>query len=138
MTIEQQQAQTSTPPTDLDPAQSVQPGVAPQQDDEGSKEDEAEAFADGFAKTRGDAAAPEQAAQAAELSAPEDTPKAGNDEAVEAARIALAGLTEDQLKSLLARVPDVERKLESHESQMQKVTGKLGEFNRTLQQLQQG
>lgn len=132
MQTEEQQKATEQQASQV--AADVQPVEDPQQaDEQGTPADEAEAFAGAFAKTRGDdVAVPERAEKAEpEQSAPTTTEPAGD--AVEAARVALAGLSEDQLKDLLARVPEVERKLES---QMQKVTGKLGEFNRTLQQLQ--
>lgn len=116
----------------ITPAEDVQQNDAPQAEDHGTAEDEAQAFAQGFAQTRGNDDAPAQPEHSPEQGGREDV-SSEQDAAVEAAQTAIAGLSSDQLKELLARVPDIERKLEA---QMQKVTGKLGEFNRTLQQLQ--
>ena len=111
-------------PLDHRPAADVPQNDAPQEVDHGTVEDEAAAFAEGFAQARTTDDHP---------SSPEGGQTETHEAAIDAAQAALAGLSSDQLKALLARVPDVERKLEA---QMQKVTGKLGEFNRTLQQLQ--
>lgn len=92
-------------------------------------------FMSGFASARGDES-PEPV-QALDDKAPAELPEAGGatvpDVSPEAAKV-LAGLTEDQLQSILAKVPELDRKLESS---IQKITGKLGEYNRTLQSLQQ-
>jgi hypothetical protein len=144
MSTTEQQTQIESTTLQPESETSVQPTQVPHGETQGTEAEEAAAFAEGFAGARADGhsvaargePAEEKPAESAKP-APAEGQQAGdggNDQAVEAAKVALAGLTEDQLKDLLARVPEVERRLEA---QMQKVTGKLGEFNRTLQSLQQ-
>lgn len=144
MSTTEQQTQIESTTLQPESETSVQPTQVPHGETHGTETDEAAAFAEGFAGARADGNsvaarsehAEEKPAESAKPAPAEDQKKhaSGDDLAVEAAKVALAGLTEDQLKDLLARVPEVERRLEA---QMQKVTGKLGEFNRTLQSLQQ-
>lgn len=114
-------------------AESVQPdNQAPQQDDGG---DESAAFEAAFASTRGEqpAAAPKR--DAVETGDDDKAQKAAPvDEAVANAHEALSGLNDEQMKDLLSRVPQIERNVNA---QLQKITGKMGEFNRTIQEVRQ-
>lgn len=113
--------------------ESVQPdNQAPQQDDGG---DESAAFEAAFASTRGEqpAAAPKR--DAVETVDDDKAQKAAPvDEAVANAHEALSGLNDEQMKDLLSRVPQIERNVNA---QLQKITGKMGEFNRTIQEVRQ-
>jgi len=46
----------------------------------------------------------------------------------------LAGLTEDQIKDLFAKVPNLESRLAAYDAEIRKVHGKFGEINSKLQQ----
>lgn len=60
------------------------------------------------------------------------------DQQVQAAKEVLAGLTEEQLKSVLGEVPALRDRLTSHEGQMRKIFGKLGEFQHAFASLTKG
>lgn len=104
---------------------------APQNDDGG---DESAAFESAFASTRGDNTAAPHRDAAKKDKAAEQQADAPVTDAVEEAQNALAGLSDTQMKDLLSRVPEIERNVQS---QLQKITGKMGEFNRTIQELRQ-
>lgn len=86
------------------------------------------AFAAGFAEARGDEP-PAETVVAAEEPAAEDTPPAAEEPQPQNL---IAGLTEEQVKDLLIKAGEVD----SLRSQVDKLFGKHGEVNRTLQQLQ--
>lgn len=93
-------------------------------------------FLGGFASARGDESPePVRTTETPDLEqkVSDADPGQGSPPTEEAAKV-LAGLTEDQIQSILAKVPELDRKLESS---IQKITGKMGEYNRTLQSLQQ-
>lgn len=90
------------------------------------------AFAAGFAEARGDEPPAEAAPSDVTEPVAEEAPAENLPEAEAKAETLIAGLTESQLKELLIKAGEVD----SLKLQIEKSFGKVGELNRTLQQLQ--
>lgn len=92
---------------------------------------EAAAFESGFANARGDEPPTEEATPTAS-EPPQDAPK---EDEPEAPKIVLAGMTEEQLISALAKANQVDEIRAESEQRVRQVFGKLGEVNALVQEL---
>lgn len=110
--------------------------------------DDEAAFSAGFANVRGeeppaDAPAGAQPTDVDPETAPEgdqaaEAPPATVDAAVEEARVLVAGLTEEQLQALLAKLPKVDELEQSTNNSVRQIHGKFGELQRTINELKSG
>jgi hypothetical protein len=116
--------------------EATEPQVTEAQTQETEAQQEA-AFAAGFAEARGDEPPAEAPAAESKTEAEETQTEAAQTEEPAKPQPVLAGLTEEEIKSLLAKAGEVDGIKAETDQRVRQVFGKLGEINALVQQLQQ-